>query len=107
VRREPDRAGIFAEIVQPQRLRVADQDAENPPAAWEISDRRMRLGVDAGRQEALQTRPRLVDHPQRRIPRSGQLHGGLDELLQERVQRERRAEGDAGIDERAEAVASR
>jgi hypothetical protein len=47
VRREPDRAGIVAEIVQPQRLRVADQDAENPPAAWEIADRRMRLGVDA------------------------------------------------------------
>ena len=43
--------------------------------------------------------PGLVDDAERRVARARELRGGLDELLQERVQRELRAESDAGIDE--------
>ena len=64
----------------------------------------MRLGVDAVRQEALEARARLVDDAQGRVARARELRGGLDELLQERVQRELRAESDTGIDESAQAV---
>ena len=50
-------------------------------------------------------RARGVDHAERRVARAGQLRRGLDELLQQRVERELRAERDARVDERAQAVA--
>ena len=70
-----------------------------PASARQIADRGVRLGVDTRRQEALEARAGLVDDAERRIVRPRQLRGRLDELLQERVQRELRAESDPGIDE--------
>ena len=61
--------------------------------------------VDAGGDESLEVRARGVDHAERRVARAGQLRRGLDELLQQRVERELRAERDARVDERAQAVA--
>ena len=56
-RREPDRAGIFSEVCEPQRPRLADEDAEDPAPARKVADRRLRLFVDAGGDEALQRAP--------------------------------------------------
>ena len=64
----------------------------------------MRLGVDAGRQEALERLPGLVDHAERRVPGAGQLGRGLNDPLQERVERELGAQRDPRVNEDAEAV---
>ena len=48
--------------------------------------------------------PGRVDHPERRVPRPGQLRRRLDDALQERVERELRAERDARVDEHAKPV---
>ena len=47
VRREADRARVVGEVVEPQRLRVVDQRAENPAAVRRVADRRLGLLVDA------------------------------------------------------------
>ena len=46
VRRKPDRTRVVAEVVEPQRLGVADQHAQDPASARQVADRGMRLGVD-------------------------------------------------------------
>jgi hypothetical protein len=70
----------------------------------EIADRRVRLGVDPGGEEALQPLTGLVDHAERRVAGLRQLRGRLDDPLQERLQRELRAERDPRVHEDAEAV---
>ena len=104
---KPTERGSSREIVQPQRLRVADQDAEDPAAARQVADRGVRLGVDSGGDEALERRAAPVDHAQRRVARAGQLGGRLDEPLQQRVERELGRQGDAGLDQRPQAVFAR
>ena len=64
----------------------------------------MRLRVDAGRQEALEAVTGAVDDAQRRVAGTGELRSRLDELLEERVERELRAQRDASVDEDAETV---
>ena len=56
------------------------------------------------RQEALERLAGLVDHAERGVLGAGDLGGRLDDPLQQRVQRQLGAEGDAGVDEDAEAV---
>ena len=107
VRREADRARILAEVVQPQRLRVADQDAEDPPAARQLADRRVRLGVDPVVRKRSSCEPLPVDHAQRGVARAGELGGRLDEPLQERVERQLRGQRDACLDQRAQAIFAR
>src|SRR5688500_9764143 len=41
VGREPDRARVVAEVLESQRVRLAYQDAENPPSSRQIADRRV------------------------------------------------------------------
>ena len=81
VRRKADRPRVLAEILEPQRLRVAYQHAEDPPSSRQVADRSMRLRVDAVRQEALEARACLVDDAQGRVARARELRSGLDELL--------------------------
>ena len=54
VRREADRARIVGEVVEAQRLGVVDQRAEDATASWELADRILRLGIDAGDDEPLE-----------------------------------------------------
>ena len=61
----------------------------------------MSLGVDTRRQEALESCPTLIDDAERRVARSRQLRGSLDELLQERIQRELGTKRDSGVDQHA------
>ena len=84
---KPDGARIVAEVVQPQRLRLTDEHAENSPTSWKVADRRMGLGIDAGREEAFQPMARPVDDAERRVPCAGELSRSLDELLQKSIER--------------------
>ena len=54
-RREADRARIVRDVVQPQRRRVADEDAEDAAPARQVADLAPRRLVDAGRDESLET----------------------------------------------------
>ena len=67
VRREADRARVVAEVVQAQRVRVADQHAEDAAAAGQVADRRVRLVVDAVVTKRSSSRPLGRS---RRAPRS-------------------------------------
>ena len=53
--------------MQPQRAGLGDERAENPAAARQVADRRVRLGVDAGGEEALELRAAGVDHAERAV----------------------------------------
>ncbi len=104
VGREADRARVVADRLQPQRARVADQGAEDAAAARKVADLGHRLGVDTGVDEALEPRARLVDHAERGVAGAGQGGGRLGQLPQQIVQRELRAERDAGSDESLQAL---
>ena len=86
VQREPDRARVLRDVVEPQRLCVADEDAENPPSPRQVPDPRDRLRVQTRRDETLQFAPVGIDHAERRVARSRDLRGGLGEVLQEGVE---------------------
>ena len=58
------------------------------------------LGVDARGDEALERLSARVDHAERCVPGAGELRRGLDELLEERVERELGVECDPRLDER-------
>ena len=90
--------------MQPQRLRVPDQDAEDAASMRQIADRRMRLSVDPCRQEPLERLAGPVDHSESCVAGARDLGRGLDDALQQRVERELRAERDARVDEDAKAV---
>ena len=92
--------------MQPQRPGVADEHAEDPAAARQVADPRMRVLVDAVREEALELRPGLVDHAERGVTRAGEPRGRLDEPLQDGVERELGAEGDSDVHERPQAPAA-
>ena len=68
VRREADRARILVEVVEAQRLRLADEDAEDAAPAGRSPIAVARLLVDARRDEALELR-RRTDRG-RRAPRT-------------------------------------
>ena len=98
------RAGIVGNFVQPQRLGVADQDAQDAAPAGKVADRRVRLRVHARRQEALERLARLVDHAEGRVAGAGDLGGRLDDALQQRIEGELGAERDPRVHEDAEPV---
>ena len=81
VRGKADGARVLVQIAQPQRAGVANQHAQDASSAGEISDGRLRLGVDAGGEKAFELGASGVDHPQRRIASSRQLGRSIDELL--------------------------
>src|SRR5438876_9310448 len=97
---KPRRAGVAAEVVEPERVRVADQHAEDAPSARQVTDRSVRLGVDTGGEEALEPRAARIEHAERRVARTGERGGGLDELLEDGLERQLRGKGDPGRDER-------
>ncbi len=104
VRGEADGAGILRDVVQPERCCLPDEHAENPPSSWEIADGSVGLRIDSVGEESLQLRPGWVDHPKRGVTCSGQHAGGLDQLLQDRVERELRGERDARLEQRSQPV---
>ena len=77
---------------------------EDPASSGQVADRRVGLRVDARRQEAFETGPGLVDDAERRVAGAGELRGRLDELLEEGVEGELRAQRDPCVDEDAQSV---
>ncbi len=59
----------------------------------------MRLGVDAAGDEALDLSALLVEHADRRVPRAGQLAGGLQQLVQDVIELEMGHERPPGLQE--------
>ena len=100
--RKPDRARVVGDVVEPQRLRVADQDAEDAAPMRQIADRGVGVRIDPGRQEALERLPSPVDHAESCVASVGDLRGSLDDPLQQRVERKLGAERDAGVHENAQ-----
>jgi two-component system, cell cycle sensor histidine kinase and response regulator CckA len=62
------------------------------------------LGVDAVRQEALEQLAAPVDDAERRVLRARQLRGGVDELLENGVERELRRQGDSGLEQGTQTI---
>ena len=56
--REAVGARVLADVGEAQRPRVVDEHAEHAAAARQVADRRVRLGVDAAGEEALEARAR-------------------------------------------------
>jgi hypothetical protein len=102
VLRKSDRARIVRDVMQPKRLSVPDQDAEDAAPVRQITDRSMSVRVDPGRQEPLECLAGLVDHPERCVAGTGELRCRLDNALQQGIERELRTEGDARVHEDAE-----
>ena len=85
--RESNGARIVAELVEPKRLGVADEHAQDAPSSREVADRSMCLRIDASREKTLQPLARAIDDPESGVPCARELSRGLHELLEERVQR--------------------
>ncbi len=101
--READGARILVQVMEAERLRVSDQHAENAPAARQVADRRMCLGVDPRRQEPLEPRAAVVDDAECGVLRAGEGGSGLDESLQEHVERQLGGDRDGGYEQGAQA----
>ena len=107
IRRKPDRAWVLLEVVRAAAASLPDQHAEDPATAREIADCRVRLRVDARRQEALERVAGLVDDTQRRVAGAREIRGRLDDSLQHGIERELRAEGDPSLDQPAQPTLDR
>ncbi len=103
---EPGRAWIAVRSLQTKRSRLADQHAENASSAGQVTDGGMRLGVDSRRHKGLEPHARTVDDSERCVARTRETRGGLDECLEQGIQRELGAQHDSGIDENAQAIES-
>ena len=80
-RREPRRRGMSAEAGEPDRDRLADQQAQDPPAAGQVADRRHQVVVHAGVHELLKL-PVAAEHAERRVPGTEKIPGRADDLPQ-------------------------
>ena len=85
-------------------MRVADQDAEDAATTWQIADPFVSLLVDPRGQEALQRLPAAVDHAEGGVSRAGQLRGGLDDALKNRIEGQLGGDGDSRLDQPSPAV---
>ena len=81
-RGKPVAARVLANIGQAQRLWMLDQRAEHPSSARQIADRPVGLLVDSRGQELLELGALLVQDPQRRVARPGDLPRGLKHTVQ-------------------------
>jgi hypothetical protein len=68
---------MTAYIRDAQWTRVADQLTQHPPAGRQWPDRAAHVLVDAERQESGEVIARLIEYPQRGVPRVAEPAGGL------------------------------
>ncbi len=92
VGREAGGVGVVGEVVEPQRSRFADQQAEDAVPAGQVSDATPGRLVDALGDEVDQ-HPVGPDDPQGAVRRAGERRGGLHDPAQHRVQVEVGADG--------------
>jgi hypothetical protein len=86
VRWKPNRTWVVSELVEAKARRVANEHPKDPAPARQVADRCVLGFVDAGRQEPFELAAGFVDDAQRGIARLGQGRGGLDQLLEQRVE---------------------
>ena len=79
---------MLAQIVQAERSRIFDQDAENASPNRQIADLLDEPLADAGRPELLEPATGLVDHAERCVASPGDRSRCLDEPLEDGVERE-------------------
>ena len=73
---------MVADVLEPQRARLLDQQPEDPPAAREIADRAVRLGSIPAVMKRVELLPAVVEHADGRVARAGDLAGDVEQLLQ-------------------------
>ena len=71
---------MAVQVVQAQRLGMADQLAQQSPPAGQVPDRLVGLVVDAGGDEAFQLGAAGIEDSQCRVPGARQLPGHLENL---------------------------
>ncbi len=76
-------AGVVADVAEPQRPWLLDQQAEHAAAARQVADRPPSLVVDAVGDEALELVPVFVEHAERGVARAGQLAGDFEHLAED------------------------
>ena len=101
-RRKADGAWIVGQIVETQRPGVGDQRAEDAAPARQVADDRARVVVDAVRDEPLEARTGRVDDAECDVSRTGDEGRRLDDPLENPVERELRADREAGLQECAQ-----
>ena len=94
---------MVADVLEPQRPRILDQQAEDPAPAGQIADRPVRLGIDPGGDEALELLPAIVEDADGGVARAGDLAGDVEEPYEHRVDVELGDEPRARIDQAPEA----
>jgi len=93
-RRETRRRRMSGQVSEPDRDRLADQQAQGPPALRQVADPGDQLVVHAGVHELLQP-PVGAKHAERRVPGAEQVSGRPHELPQH--QRQAQLPGHQGI----------
>jgi len=73
---------VFADVGQPDRFGVGDEQAQHAAAARQVADLRVDRGVHAVGDEVGQVGAVGADHPERAVAGAGQRTGGLDDALQ-------------------------
>ncbi len=77
---------MVAHVLQPQRLRMADQLAEHAAPARQVADvGDLLLGQSRG-DEALEALAARVEHPERRIARARHLAGGVHDAAEDALE---------------------
>ena len=90
--------------MQPQHLGLADEHTQDAATARQVTDRRPRLLIEAGRNEALERRSASVNYTECRVARPRQRRRRLDDPLQDRVERELGADRDPRLEQGAQPV---
>ena len=107
VRREPVAVGVLAQVGEPQRLGVEDEQPEDAVALGQVTDRPAGLVVDADGDELREARARLVEDAERAVAGVDQVDRGLDDALQHRGQVEVAADREHRVEQLAEAAGTR
>jgi len=95
-RRVSDRKAVgvrmLADVAKAKRAGLADEDSQEPVPTRQVADRAVRLRIDAEREEALEALASLVQDPERRILRAGELLGDLQHPVEQALDVEFRDE---------------
>ena len=105
VGREAGRGRMVGDVGQAKRLRVVDQLPEQALALRQRPDRGAGLLVDADGDEGGQA-TRAVDHAERAVAGVGQMHGDLDDAVQDGLEVQVAADGQDGLQETVHPVAA-
>jgi hypothetical protein len=95
---------VLRQVVEPKVSSVVDQHAENAAAVGEVADLLLHLVRHPVGNETLEPGSCWIDHAQRCVVGIGDTGGGLDDPLQNAVERQFGVDCDPGIHEHPEAV---